>query len=357
MPTTNPYTFERSDDMIHMDRNTSPISPLGDDAIAEVIKATKIYEYPGDEINQFKQLYAGYYDIDPGAIEVANGSDEWIQKAIMTLGRNGVMTLDPDFVMYHEYANQVDVPVHTISCDSDFKFDFDMVIEEIKIHEPSLFLISVPHNPTGRMFRAEELQALADAMQRVGGYLVLDEAYFEFGPAYTRPEGKHVLIIRTLSKMFGVAGLRIGIAIAKGETFDKITRLNHPYPVNSLSLNLASKVFSDRTALDQFVRYQLDSKKQLSESLRYACDKINIIESSTNFILTYGDNARDLADYLIGHGYQPRIYNKAPLENAVRYSIIGSEHYERFNQLIKEWSNQYDKEGTRDKGNKNIHST
>ncbi|MFC3419217.1 pyridoxal phosphate-dependent aminotransferase [Salinicoccus hispanicus] len=343
--------------MIHMDRNTSPISPLDDEAISEVIKATKIHEYPGDEIDNFKQLYADYYDIEPATIEVANGSDEWIQKAIMTLGHNGVMTLDPDFVMYHEYANQVDVPVYTVSCDADFTFDFDQVIKAVELHKPSLFLISVPHNPTGRMFRAEELQALADAMQDVDGYLVLDEAYFEFGPAYTRPEGAHVLIIRTLSKMFGVAGLRIGIAIAKDETFDKITRLNHPYPVNSLSLNLASKIFEKRSTLDVFIRYQLDSKKRLSKSLGQVSDKINIIGSSTNFILTYGETARDLAAYLKSHGYQARVYDKPPLENAVRYSIIGLEHYETFNQLIKKWSNQYDQEGTRDKGNENIHIT
>lgn len=343
--------------MISMDRNTSPISPLDDDAIAEVIKATAINEYPGDEIDNFKQLYADYYDIDPATLEVANGSDEWIQKAIMTLGQSGVMTLDPDFVMYHEYANQVDVPVYTVACDADFAFDFGQVIEAVELHQPSLFLISVPHNPTGRMFTAEELQSLADAMEDANGYLVLDEAYFEFGPAYKRPAGKHVLIIRTLSKMFGVAGLRIGIAIAQDETFKKITRLNHPYPVNSLSLNLASEVFRERSALDAFVRYQLDSKKRLSDSLEQVSDKINIIESCTNFVLTYGENARDLAIYLKSHGYQARVYNKAPLENAVRYSIIGLEHYENLNQLIKKWSNQYDPEGTRDKGNENIHIT
>ncbi|GAB3055632.1 pyridoxal phosphate-dependent aminotransferase [Salinicoccus sesuvii] len=343
--------------MISMDRNTSPISPLDDNAIAEVIKATRIHEYPGDEIDTFKQLYADYYNIDKTILEVANGSDEWIQKAIMTLGQNGVMTLDPDFVMYHEYANQIDVPVYTVACDAHFTFDFEQVIKAVERHHPSLFLISVPHNPTGQMFKAKELQSLADAMEAVGGYLVLDEAYFEFGPAYKRPVGEHVLIIRTLSKMFGVAGLRIGIAIAQEETFKKITRLNHPYPVNSLSLNLASKIFTEQSALDDFIRYQLDSKEHLVASLRQVADKINIIDSNTNFVLTYGENARHLADYLKTHGYQARIYDEPPLENAVRYSIIGLEDYGSFNQLIKEWSDQYDSKGTQDEGNENIHIT
>ena len=343
--------------MIHMDRNTSPISPLSDAAITEVVKETHIHEYPSDEIIRFKQLYADYYGIDSRTVEVANGSDEWIQKAIMTLGHNGVMTLAPDFVMYHEYAQQVDLPVYTVPCNEDFHFDFNQVIRSVEEKKPSLFLISVPHNPTGQMFADSELKALADAMEGVGGYLILDEAYFEFAHAYTRPEGNHVLIIRTLSKMFGIAGLRVGIAIAEGETCQKITRLNHPYPVNSLSLNLASRIFADGAALEAFVRYQLDSKARLAEAFSQVSGKINIIESHTNFIFTYGRHARSLGTYLLQNGYQPRMYDAAPLGDVVRYSVIRPEDYDELNQLIKEWSNQYDQEGKSNKGDEDLHIT
>lgn len=328
--------------MIHMDRNTSPISPLSTEAIRGVIENTVLYEYPSDEIVRFKKLYADYYDISPEQVEVANGSDEWIQKTIMTLGENGVMALSPDFVMYQEYSNQVDFAFDTIPCDENFRFDFDEIIKTVNEKRPSLFLISMPHNPTGQLFDEAQLECLSEAMKSVGGYLVLDEAYAEFGPYYKRPEGEHIVIIRTLSKIFGIAGLRIGMAIADGETFKKITKLNHPYPVNSLSLNLASRIFEFKSELKKFTDYQLESKRLLEEAFNIVDDKVYTIESSTNFIFTYGENARSLGQYLWENGYQPRIYNANPLNDVVRYSIIKHEDYPGLKKIINEWSNQYD---------------
>ncbi|MHC0551469.1 aminotransferase class I/II-fold pyridoxal phosphate-dependent enzyme [Salinicoccus sp. CNSTN-B1] len=157
--------------------------------------------------------------------------------------------------------------------------------------------------------------------------------------------------------MFGVAGLRIGIAIGEGEAFRRITRINHPYPVNALSLNIASRIFEDREALEAFIEYQLESKRQLAAALGNISDEVAVLESSTNFIFTYGEHARDLGHFMKTRGYQPRMYDTAPLDEAVRYSIIKHEDYDRFNQLIKEWSNRHDQQGTHDKRNGNLNST
>ena len=148
--------------MIIMDRNTSPISPLSDEAMMEVLSRTKINEYPSAEIDHFKKVYADYYNINPDNIEVANGSDEWIQKVVMTLGQDGVMTVAPDFVMYEEYSAQIDAKFITVPCDEHYRFDFDAVIAQIDQEKPSLFLISMPHNPTGQLFKYEELKRLSE---------------------------------------------------------------------------------------------------------------------------------------------------------------------------------------------------
>lgn len=343
--------------MIHMDRNTSPLSPLTEEAITEVINETIIYEYPSDEIDRFKSLYAEHYNVNAENLEVANGSDEWIQKTVVTLGHDGVMALSPDFIMYQEYAEQAGVSFDTVECDENFQFDFDKVIAEIKRLRPSLFLISMPHNPTGQLFREDELSKLAQSMQDVNGYLAVDEAYVEFAPVYKRPEGEHVVIIRTLSKIYGLAGLRVGIAIAEGKTFETITKLNHPYPVNSLSLNLASRIFENKDEVENFTQYQLKSKESLTEAFKAVDGAVSIIDSSTNFIFTYGENARALGQYLWDHGYKPRIYDKAPLNNAVRYSIIRLEDYETLVKLINEWSNQNDTKGKINEGNKDFNIT
>jgi histidinol-phosphate aminotransferase len=177
-------------------------------------------------------------------------------------------------------------------------------------------------------------------MKAIGGYLVIDEAYAEFGPEFEKPAGEHILIIRTLSKMYGVAGLRVGVMIAEGETFEKVTRINHPYPVNSLSLNLASKIFEEKETLAEFIDYQKKSKELLEAAFRQVSDKVNIIESYTNFVFTHGENAVALGQYLMDNGYRCRMYNNESLKNVVRYSIIKHEDYDRLDKLITEWSNQ-----------------
>src|SRR5699024_5503097 len=93
--------------MISMDRNTSPKSPLSKEQILEAVNSTDIELYPEEELGRFKELYAKQNGFSAENIEVANGSDEWLQKIIMTLGKNGVMSLSPDFVMYQTYSNQV----------------------------------------------------------------------------------------------------------------------------------------------------------------------------------------------------------------------------------------------------------
>ncbi|MGB4609880.1 MAG: histidinol-phosphate transaminase [Saccharofermentanales bacterium] len=327
--------------MIIMNRNTSPLKPLSEEQIIKVVQNTNYNQYPDRERQRFIDIYAEAYDLDPSEIEVANGSDEWIQKVIMTLGQNGVMTLNPDFVMYKVYTEQVLPEMLTVDCEPDFSFDFAKVVQAIKEQKPSLFLISNPHNPTGVMFKTEELQLLVDTMAEVGGYLVLDECYIDFAVDYERPQGDNIVFLRTLSKVYGMAGLRIGLAIAEGETFTKINSINHPYPLNSLSLNLASELFSEKEKLDKYKNYQFESKRQLEKALAQVEDLITIKPSFANYIFTYGDLAVDLAEFLIGKGFLPRTYDNPVLKNAARYSIIKLDDYPALNQAIMEWKEKH----------------
>lgn len=326
---------------IIMDRNTSPILPLTQKHMIQALEKTPFNQYPDKELRRFKELYAERNNFNPDLIELANGSDEWLQKFILTFGQNGVMTLDPDFVMYQIYTEQVAVPFYRVPCDENFRFDFDAVCTAIAEKQPSLFLLSNPHNPTGVLFDSADLKRVAAAMAAVGGYLVLDEAYGEFAPAYERPTGEHVIIVRTLSKIYGLAGLRIGIAIAEGETFRQLTRFNHPYPVNALSLNLANELFKDTDHLDKMVAYQLEAKAELVKAFEQIADVITVNPSATNYVFTYGAKAKSLAQFLVDNGFQPRQYQDDVLKNAVRYSIVKLEDYPALNRLIAEWRKKH----------------
>lgn len=328
--------------MISMDRNTSPKSPLSKEQIIEAVSKTNVEVYPEVELGRFKELYAKRNGFNPENIEVANGSDEWLQKIIMTLGKNGVMSLNPDFFMYQIYTNQVGLRYYSVPSREDFSYNYDLTISEIKKQKPSVFFISNPHNPTGVLLPSHFINELADAMKSVGGYLVIDEAYGEFALDRPVPEGEHIIIVRTMSKVYGLAGLRIGIVIAKGKTYDAITRINHPYPLNSLTLNLGSELLSDDKQLDKWFDYQKQLQQSLVDAFEAVRRHIKIKPSHTNFVFTYGDKARELYEYLYKNGYRGRVYDEENLQNAARYSIIDEEEYPKLKELITEWGKSHD---------------
>lgn len=328
--------------MISMDRNTSPKSPLSKEQILEAVKSTDIELYPEEELGRFKELYAKQNGFSAENIEVANGSDEWLQKIIMTLGKNGVMSLSPDFVMYQTYSNQVGYRYYSVPAREDYSFDYELAVNEIKAKKPSVFFISNPHNPTGVLLPSHFIKELAEAMKSVGGYLVIDEAYGEFALERPIPEGDHIIIVRTMSKVYGLAGLRIGIVIAKGKTYDAITRINHPYPLNSLTLNLGSELLSDDKQLDEWFDYQKQLQQSLVDAFETVRRHIKIKPSHTNFVFTYGDKARELYEYLYKNGYGGRVYDEENLRNAARYSIIDEDEYPKLKELITEWGKSHD---------------
>jgi len=325
-----------------MDRNTSPISPFTKKDYEKAYENTFPHLYPEDEIQRFKNIYGKINNFRPDEIELANGSDEWLQKLMLTLGHDGVMTLNPDFNMYEEYAGQVDVPCYQIDSNEYFIFDFDEIINEIKEKRPSLFILSNPHNPTSILFSERNLNRISEAMSSVNGYFVIDEAYTEFAVDYDRPQGDHVIILRTMSKIYGMAGLRIGIINAKNETFKKLISINHPYPLNNLNLNLAADFLENKEKLDTFTSYQIESRDKLAEIFQVVQNKVHIKQPSfTNFVFTYGENAKDLGLFLKEKGFSGRFYNEDHLNDAVRYSIIELDKYPELKNALEEWeSNQ-----------------
>ncbi len=320
--------------MISMDRNTSPISPFSQMDYEKAFQQTNEHNYPFQEIVRFKENYAEISGWLPEEMELANGSDEWLQKLMIVYGQGGVLSLAPDFVMYQDYADQIGVEMHFVKADQDFNFELIDILQTIEEVKPQLFILSNPHNPTGRQFEAVFLQAIADAMERIKGYLVIDEAYIEFASDYQRPQGDHVINLRTMSKIYGMAGLRIGMMKASGQTFKDLTKINHPYPVNSLALNLASEFLEDSQRVKKFKTYQLQSRDLLIESFNKV---ISFKPTSSNFIFTYGPQALQLGKYLSQQGFQGRFYQLPGMEEVVRYSIIQQQAYPQLLEALQEW--------------------
>ncbi|MDY5059176.1 pyridoxal phosphate-dependent aminotransferase [Staphylococcus simulans] len=329
--------------MIYIDKNESPIPALSKSEIAEVINDTDFRVYPETQYNDFLKAYADFYNLNTNQVLAANGSDEWIQKCMLALPEGPVLTLSPDFVMYTEFAHQTERDIEYVSCDQDFRFSLEAILNRIDEVQPAFFIMSVPHNPTGEQYPFNFLKAISDKMKALGGYFVIDEAYIEFGEPIEVALEDHIIVMKTLSKAFALAGLRIGVVISTPKTIQLLNRFAHPYPMSTLSLTLAETLFKDTKRVMNLIAEQRYLCRKLNDIFKpYHSDALKVIPSKANFVFTYGPKARSLGEYVIEHGFQPRIYDEPELNEAVRYSIATDQELDQLSQIIKEWSEQND---------------
>ncbi|MEB6333818.1 aminotransferase class I/II-fold pyridoxal phosphate-dependent enzyme, partial [Staphylococcus pseudoxylosus] len=198
-------------------------------------------------------------------------------------------------------------------------------------------------NPSGKQYGTTFLKAIADKMNNIGGYFVIDEAYLDFGEAYNFDMQPHVLQMRTLSKAFGIAGLRLGVLIGTPETIQHIQSIEHPYPLNTLTLHIALYMFEHPEKTKEFI----DHQRHLALRLRnlfsdYVADIMVVFPSYTNFVLTKGTEAQNLGQYIQSHGFLPRLYDEPEMNDYVRYSIATDSQLDDLEEIIKTWRSQYD---------------
>lgn len=250
--------------MIYIDKNESPVTPLDEKTMTSIISATPYNLYPDAAYEQFKEAYAKFYGLSPEQIIAGNGSDELIQKLMLIMPEGPALTLNPDFFMYQAYAAQVNREIAFVDAGSDLTFDLETILTKIDEVQPSFFIMSNPHNPSGKQFDTAFLTAIADKMKALNGYFVIDEAYLDYGTAYDVELAPHILRMRTLSKAFGIAGLRLGVLISTAGTIKHIQKIEHPYPLNVFTLNIATYIFRHREETSRFLTMQ----RQLAEQLK-----------------------------------------------------------------------------------------
>lgn len=328
--------------MIRINKNESPHRALTEDEISKIAIETHFNKYAENEYENLQEVYAEYNGLNPDLVSFANGSDEWIQKAMIILGEGPALVLDPDFVMYEEYAMQFKRPLIKVSVQADMTFDYEEVYQKIREYRPSVFIFSQPNNPFGMLHPVDFVEKTAELMKDVKGYLIIDEAYAEFLdeiPVY--PEGDHIIRFRTLSKVYGLAGLRIGAAFSTENTMKILNSIAHPYPLNTFSLNVARYLLNQPERLTDFITMNRELAAQLHQLFKdEAGDCINILDSHTNFLFTHGKKAVELGQFIIDNGFEPRMYPESDhpaLVDAVRYSIATAEEMEELRLIVRKW--------------------
>jgi len=285
---------------VKLNQNESPcdLPPALKRELLEAFFQIDFNRYPAEQPTRLIQVLESHCGVEPGSILVGNGSNE----LTYTLGMcfvedgDGVLTPTPMFALYESMVRlHGGTPLQT-HCTADFQVDCDDVVATIEREQPKLTILATPNNPTGLAIPKKEIERIVKAAD---GFVVIDEAYHEFNPEGTALDllmrHPNVIILRTLSKAFGLAGLRLGYLVARPEVIGEMMKSRLPFMVDRLAEHVGLLLLRHQ----DLIRDRVDQIKVYTENLRQAMmqrDDIDVLPTDTNFILFRTD--RDPAELL-----------------------------------------------------------
>jgi histidinol-phosphate aminotransferase len=299
---------------LHLNENTGGCSPRVLDAIQR-IRTTDISTYPS--YPELVQACARHFDVDPDWILLTNGLDEGIlMAAVGHISRARVQDAEtiiplPAFDPYPNSTAAVGALAVRIPPGPGFVFPTNAVIQAVTPRTRMIFL-NTPSNPTGRLIPIPDLQRIAEAAPRA--VVLIDEAYIEFGGSTFLPElGKYpnVLIGRTFSKAYGLAGMRVGVVIGQPQSLDPVRAVTLPFNINAVALAATLAALEDRDFLPRYAAQVAESR----ERLYAACRQLGLEywESAANFVMVrVGDRVTQVVDALAKRGVHVRDRSKDP---------------------------------------------
>ena len=261
-------------------------SPL---AVAAVEKAlSKIHRYPDVYGAELKEKIAIRQNIDPAQIVLGNGSTELVEMIAKTFLQPGekCLTAEETFPVYRMAANFVNAVCETVPLKQD-TYDLQGILDAIDSNTRLIFIAN-PNNPTGTVVPAVELQHFL-ARVPANVLVVLDQAYREYAdePVEFPSQPENLILLRTFSKVYGLAGLRIGYAICATDVASHVNKVSLPYAVNLIGQIAASAALEDQ----QHVATCVEKNRQQRELLQteFLLRGYKFVSSQTNFILLKAD--------------------------------------------------------------------
>jgi len=307
-------------DKLRMDTSTNALgaNPAGVRALQECA-GLNLGQYPSTYGDGLREELAKLYGLRPENFVVGNGSDEALDIIIKTFVEPGetVITAHPAYVLHSFFVKINAGRSVTVDLDDDFQLDVDRMLST----EGKLVLICTPNNPTSNTFREEDVRALVEGSDRP---VVVDEAYGEYAgrsflPLVDRYE--NLIVTRTFSKAYGLAGMRIGYMAAGLEMAEAMQKVKIPYSLNLVGERVALAALRDREFLQRSVRVVNEERPFLERGLRDL--GLQVFPSEANYILFRSTVPSDtLTKALAERGVLVRDFGRVRrLENCIRTTI------------------------------------
>jgi histidinol-phosphate aminotransferase len=314
------------EDVIKLASNESPYPPFEAAQKAIVQAMGELNRYPDGACTALKRKLGPFLGFPVENIAIGNGSNELIRIIAMALisGGDEVVMATPSFVIYPTVTKLMGGKCREVEL-RDFRHDLPAMLKEVTDRTRIVFVCN-PNNPTGTIVYRDELDAFLDSLPaRV--LPVLDEAYFEFvedpkfpdGLDYFR-EGRNVVVLRTFSKIYGLAGCRIGYAVGSKQIVDAINKVRDPFNVNVLAQAAALASLDEQDEVERRKKLNLEAKKYLYDELDGMA--VPFVPSQSNFIFVrVGQNSRDVFNRLLREGVIVRSGDAFGYDSYIRVTI------------------------------------
>jgi histidinol-phosphate aminotransferase len=313
-----PYSSARDEftkfdqEMIFLDANENPFE-IG------------VNRYPDPQQGTLKSLIATQKGLRTSQILLGNGSDEVLDlifRAFCNPGKDNVISLPPTYGMYKVLSETNDIENREVLLNADFQPDVVEILKRVDARTKLIFLCS-PNNPTGNLIEPLKIEEILNGF---AGLVVIDEAYIDFAQApswATRlSEFPNLLVTQTLSKAYGMAGIRLGMCFASNDVVQILNKIKPPYNVNGLTqakafdrMQYIEGVISEITSI-------INSREELLKALLQVSFIVEIYPSDANFLLIKVDDATQRYNQLLTAGIVVRNRSTQPLcANTLRLTV------------------------------------
>ena len=327
-----PYSSAREEfknsasNLVYLDANENPFD-------------TGLNRYPDPQQNLVKAALAKIKNVSREQLLLGNGSDEVLDLIFRVFCEpkvDTVIALPPTYGMYEVLANTNDVGLIKISLLDNYQPNVDEILKAQNSQTKLLFLCS-PNNPTANSFNADKIETL---IKKFTGIVVIDEAYIDFSSQESwigrLNEFPNLIVIQTLSKAYGLAGIRLGACYSSTKIISVLNKIKPPYNVNQLTQQTALKALQNSIKTNNEIAIIISERNQLIIDLEEISFIVKVYPSDANFLLVKVDNAIVRYHQLVEHKIIVRNRTNLPLcENCLRFTVGTKEENKKLMNTLK----------------------
>lgn len=327
-----PYSSAREEfknsasNLVYLDANENPFD-------------TGLNRYPDPQQNLVKAALAKIKNVSREQLLLGNGSDEVLDLIFRVFCEpkvDTVIALPPTYGMYEVLANTNDVGLIEISLLDNYQPNVDEILKAQNSQTKLLFLCS-PNNPTANSFNADKIETL---IKKFTGIVVIDEAYIDFSSqeSWTRRlnEFPNLIVIQTLSKAYGLAGIRLGACYSSTKIISVLNKIKPPYNVNQLTQQTALKALQNSIKTNNEIAIIISERNKLKTDLEEISFVVKVYPSDANFLLVKVDNAIVRYNQLVEYGIIVRNRTNQPIcENCLRFTVGTKEENKKLMKTLK----------------------